>query len=182
MLFSEIKDAYELDNDWIQSDEHYDNYSATKISIQARTNDTKDYLAKMIERRKQVVSIEQDIVLDPKSEKAVNNCYTAINKMSGNCNDDLVKKIKSTIIKYSVYDKFPYRDFADLLESKATFSMNYEVEDIPNLGFTPETIQEIIIQQTIFSLREYTYVHPKVKLIINQLNNLPSGMNQFELG
>ena len=144
--------------------------------------DTKEYINEMIEKRRKLKSDTlMDITFGDKEEKAVENCIKAINKMSGNCNEDIVKKIKSTLLKSSCYDKFPYRDVADLLESKATLSEDYSLDEILARNLTPEMIQEIIISQSIYSLREYSYIHPKIKLIINQLNKVPMSL-EFQVG
>lgn len=171
------EDVYSGESDILEvSSIPFDNYKTNPVCIQVRPNDTKEYINEMISRRKQMVSDLIDISYGAKEKKSIENCMKAISKMSGNCNEDLVKKIKSTLIKSSCYDKFPYRDVADLLEEKMTLSKEYTVDNVSDAAGSVDAINEIIISQSVYSLRTFGYIHPKIKLIINGLNKIPMAL------
>ena len=142
--------------------EHFDE----NVKIFIKNGDTYEYIRKMIEYRRTMPEL---IVVDipSRDDSAITNCYKALTKLKGEeINKEIIKKIKSTIIKYSVADGFDWRMFADILEEKAV--LNSIDEHFTELN--DDLLENIIISQTIYSLREYGYVHPKIKLLINSLN------------
>lgn len=86
--------------------------------------------------------------------------------------EDLVKKIKSTLIKFSTDDDFNYRECAEIIKNKDFFNKIENLEEsidllLPNLN--DEILIDIILNQVVYSLEKYTMIHPKIKLILNEL-------------
>lgn len=163
-------------------DVEYDNNPGEKVTVVLKNGDDFSYVREMIEKRKQLPLLSEQT---PRDIKAIDNCFVAINKLKpekGNINEDIIKKIKSSIVKYSGYKGFDYRTAADLIESKAVnLDIDYSLMDSVDFEMNDDYLSSLIILETIKSLREYSLVHPKIKLLIAKLGEDVPMKLQFKL-
>ena len=165
------------------SDVEYANNPGKKVKIFLKDGDSFESIRKIIEHRR---IMPEHVEKTARETKAVSSAMTALYKLvagrDGN-NDAIIKKIKSTLLKLSVDDDFNYRLVADTLRDKAT-DINVDLEAFEKVGFeiTPEYINSVVINQTIYSLEEYSYIHPKIKLLIALANKTTTvGELEFEI-
>lgn len=172
----------EIYEEVIIDDVEYLNNPGKKVKIFLKNGDSFDSIRKIIENRR---IMPTHVDKTPREVKAIPSTMTALYKLvagrDGN-NEVIVKKIKSTLLKLSVDDDFNYRLVADTLREKAT-DINVDLEAFEKVGFeiTPEYITNVVINQSIFSLEEYSYIHPKIKLLIALANKTTVGELEFEV-
>lgn len=164
----------------IIDDLEYLNNPNKKVKVFLKDGDTFEYIRKIIENRR-IMPVH--VVKTPREDKAVSSAITALLKLKPNngCNnEEIIKKIKSTFIKLSVDDDFNYRHIADIIRNKSN-DINIDLEAFEKEDFevTSEYISSVVLNQTVYSLEEYSYIHPKIKLLIGQINKTPLSL-EFE--
>lgn len=162
-------------------DLEYLNNPNKKVKVFLKNGDSFSYIRKIIENRR---IMPMHIVKSAREDKAVSSAITALLKLKPNneCNnEEIIKKIKSTFIKLSVDDGFNYRYIADIIRDKANdINIDLEAFEKDDFEITPNYISSVVLNQTIFSLEEYSYIHPKIKLLIGQISKSPLSL-EFEI-
>lgn len=153
-------------------DVYYDNNPEINVSIILKDGDSFEYIREMIERRKKLPSFEER---SPRDEKMKKNVIEAIVKLKDK--ESMYKKLK-TLIKFSVDEDFHYRKVIDIFKSKDFLSF---VEFNKDKEMNEEYLKDLIISESINSLEQYSMIHPKIRLLINECSSLSKTSDTFGL-
>lgn len=141
---------------------------ANEHVIEVTKNDSVEVIEEVI-KKKSLYKAVKDSERTPRAIKAKQNLIKRLQKMKANDITEAVKIIKG-LIKFSMDEMFPARAIAKLLTEKG-FSKDYRVSDFKN----PENLKLLIIGQTIESLNKAGVIHPKIKLLINEVEKMEKG-------
>lgn len=168
MLFSEYNNNMFDDEEIheITFDDIFYEGTNNPITFYVKNGDTLEYISSIINNRKFLV---QEI-RSSRDNGIKSSILENLKKIK--TKEDLVKKIKSTLIKFSTDDDFNYRECAEIIKNKDFFNKIENLEEnidllLPNLN--DEILIDVILNQVVFSLEKYTMIHPKIKLILNEL-------------
>ena len=163
-VYSMLEDG--LDENMVSvkiSDVNYVNNKESNLIILLKNGDTKEYVDRIIEQRK---NLPLFVDRSPRDMKTATNAIEALKKCK--TEEEIVKKLK-TLLKYSVDDTFPYRFVSDIIKSLDIYKDNIEGFEYKNEDLTDEILRKIIISETIKSLDNYTIIYPKIKLLMNMI-------------
>jgi len=141
---------------------------ANEHVIEVTKNDSVEVVENEI-KKKSLYKAVKDSERTPRDIKARQNLIKRLQKMKANDITEAVKIIKG-LINFSMDEMFPARAIAKLLTEKG-FSKDYRVSDFKN----PENLKLLIIGQTIESLFKAGVIHPKIKLLINEVEKMEKG-------
>lgn len=153
-------------------DVYYDNNPEINVSIILKDGDSFEYIREMISRRKKLPSFEERSPRDIKMKK---NVIEAIVKIKDK--ESMYKKLK-TLIKFSADEDFHYRKVIDIFKSKDFLNF---VEFDKEKEMNEKYLKDLIITESINSLEEYSMIHPKIRLLINECASLSKKSDIFGL-
>lgn len=142
------------------------------VSIVVSPNHSVEDINNLVEVRK---TLSTKTVRSDREKKSLDNAIGSLAKITDY--EGLIKKLK-TLMKFSSDIDFPYLDVAKKI-SEMPF---YEDYHYAGETLTDETLQKLIVSQTVYSLEHYGIIHPKIKLLINLIGKLDSIDGQPEDG
>lgn len=142
---------------------------ANEHVIEVTKNDSIEVVKNEI-KKKSLYKAVKDSERTPRDIKARQNLIKRLQKTNDITEVTEVVKIIKGLIKFSMDEMFPARAIAKLLTEKG-FSKDYRVSDFKN----PENLKLLIIGQTIESLFKAGVIHPKIKLLINEVEKMEKG-------
>lgn len=166
LLYKDLVTSNITDSEWIVVDDKtYKNNPNDKIMIEVRPEDSEEYLREMVFQRS---NLPEQVERSDRDKKSLENCIKAIEKVSDY--ETLIKKIK-TLSKYSGDLDFPYRTVCEIIRN-----LDF-VEDFhytSGMEINDSVLTKMIISQVLESLEYHSFIHPKIKLLINLIGKLDS--------
>ena len=134
------------------------------VFIQVKEGVTEEELKEEIKKRKKRTSPMSD---DFRTSRDINMRQNLFNRLKKAKNEEDILKIVNTSIKFSEDDMFEYKRFSDLLKEKG-YKPIKKPKDITNT----DELTKFIIGQVIYSIDNYSAIHPKIKLVISDINKM----------
>ena len=163
------------------SDEEFINNKGVKVNVFLKDGDSFEYIRDMVSKRKVMPTFVSKGPRDFSSvANALKNLEKDKNKGTEDIDKNILKKVKSTFIKLSLDNEFNYREVSDKIKEFASDKVNFDnpIEMSKDTVINEDFLVPFLICQTIECLDKYSYIHPKIKLLIAQIDK-PIGL-EFE--